>query len=201
MSVAYQTNGLSRGVVMETERMTLRRFTAADVDNLYALHNDPAVMRYLNGGKPTPREVIEHETLPWILSLYERYEHFGRWAAIERGTGEFMGWFGLRPPNDATLNKVEMGYRLRRAVWGRGLATEGARALVHWAFSDWGVQRVSAQTMTVNVASRRVMEKAGLRYVRTFFAEWPEVIEGSELGDVEYALTRSEWEQRIAPCG
>jgi RimJ/RimL family protein N-acetyltransferase len=57
------------------------------------------------------------------------------------------------------------------------------------------VERVFAHTMTVNVRSRRVMEKTGLRYVRTFFEEWPETIEGSEHGDVEYALTREEWDQ------
>jgi RimJ/RimL family protein N-acetyltransferase len=67
---------------------------------------------------------------------------------------------------------------------------------VRWGFNQPGVQRVMAHTMTVNVASRRVMEKAGLRYVRTFFEEWPESIEGSEQGDVEYALTRDEWERQ-----
>ena len=108
----------------------------------------------------------------------------------------FLGWFVFRPLDDHSAALVELGYRLGRAAWGRGYATEGARALIRKGFTELGVQRVTANTMTVNARSRRVMEKAGLRYVRTFFEEWPETIEGSELGDVEYALTRSAWEAK-----
>jgi RimJ/RimL family protein N-acetyltransferase len=73
------------------------------------------------------------------------------------------------------------------------LASEGSRALVDEAFGELGAGRVRAETMVVNTASRRVMEKAGLRQVRTFFADWPDRIPGDELGDVEYAITRDEW--------
>lgn len=78
-------------------------------------------------------------------------------------------------------------------AWGRGLASEGARALVEYAFADLGARRVVAQCMAVHVASRRVMEKAGLRLVRTFHQDWPVRIDGDEDGDVEYALMREEW--------
>ena len=91
---------------------------------------------------------------------------------------------------------AELGYRLRRAYWGRGLATEGSRALVAYGFDRLGLRRIVAQTMTVNAASRRVMEKAGLAYVRTFHLEWPEAIEGTELGDVEYGVERADWVAR-----
>ncbi len=89
-----------------------------------------------------------------------------------------------------------LGYRLRRSAWGKGYAKEGSRALIRKGFTELGVQRVVAETMAVNTASRRVMEKAGLTYVRTFHQEWPERIEGEEHGDVEYALTKSDWERR-----
>jgi RimJ/RimL family protein N-acetyltransferase len=89
----------------------------------------------------------------------------------------------------------ELGYRLRRACWGRGLATEGARALIDLAFGELDASRVWAQTMTVNRASRAVMERCGMRYVRRFHLEWPEPIEGTEEGDVEYALSRADWER------
>lgn len=79
------------------------------------------------------------------------------------------------------------------SVWGLGYATEGAQALVHHAFTELGVDRIVATTMTVNTASRRVMEKAGLSLIRTFFEQWPEPIEGAEHGDVEYAVTRETW--------
>ena len=90
-------------------------------------------------------------------------------------------------------HEPELGYRLRASSWGKGYATEGSRALVEHAFRELGAERVTAETMAVNTASRRVMEKAGLRYVRTFTADWPDKIDGDEHGDVEYALTRAEW--------
>ena len=151
-------------------------------------------MRFINGGRPTPRAEIESEVLPAFLGYYERFAGYGFWAAVERTSGQFLGWFHLRPAPDAPPGEVELGYRLRRAAWGKGYASEGSRALIDKAFRELGAERVFADTMTVNVASRRVMEKAGLKYVRTFHLEWEEEIEGTAEGDVEYALTRAEWE-------
>ena len=78
-------------------------------------------------------------------------------------------------------------------AWGRGFATEVSQALIDDGFANRGVQRVNASTMVVNVASRRVMEKVGMRLVRTFHADWPVRIDGDEHGDVEYAITKDEW--------
>ena len=182
-------------VFLETERLVLRRFTEHDVDALVELDSDPAVMRYINGGRPTPRCEIETDVLPTFLAYYERFAGYGFWAAVEKSTGRFVGWFHFRPAKAAQPDEVELGYRLRRSAWGKGYATEGSRALIRKGFEELGVQRVVASTMVVNVASRRVMEKAGLRFVRTFHQPWPDYIEGEEEGDVEYALLRSEWEQ------
>ena len=180
-------------VYLESERLRLRRFTAADTDLLVELDSDPAVMRYITGGRPTPRAEIETDILPWWLGYYERTCGYGFWAAIEKASGAFVGWFHLRPSDDDRPDEPELGYRLRASAWGQGYATEGSRALIERAFRELGAERVTAETMAVNTASRRVMEKAGLRYVRTFHAEWPETIDGDEHGDVEYALTRAEW--------
>ncbi len=87
-----------------------------------------------------------------------------------------------------------LGYRLRRAAWNQGYATEGSRALIRKGFSDLEIQRVFAHTMTVNAASRRVLEKSGLVLVRTFPYEGTDAIEGFEHGEVEYALTKPQWE-------
>ena len=183
-------------VFLETERLLLRRFTESDVANLHDLDSDPEVMRFVNGGRPVSRDVIRDETLPRFLRAYERFEGFGVWAAIERWTGEFLGWFEFYPRKDVGPDEVELGYRLRRPAWGKGYATEGSRALIRKGFTELGVQRVFAGTMAVNVASRRVMEKAGLRLVRTFHQPWPDHIDGAEHGDVEYALRKAEWEQQ-----
>ncbi len=163
-------------VFLQTPRLILREFEPADVDRLVSLDSDPAVMRYLTGGKPTPRATIER-------NLYTP----GRWAAVTH-EGSFLGWFSLRP---AAVDEAELGYRLVSRCWGQGYATEGAQTLVHKGLAD-GLRRIFAQTMAVNLASRRVMEKAGLRYVRTFHLDWDDPIEGFELGEVEYeVLSRS----------
>ncbi|MGK4580892.1 GNAT family N-acetyltransferase [Kitasatospora sp. HPMI-4] len=181
---------------LETGRLVLRRFTTEDADLLLELDADPEVMRYLTGGRATPREEVEQRILLLYFSYYRRFPALGYWAALERTTGEFLGWFEFRPPDDERPDEVELGYRLRRSAWGLGYATEGARALIGKGFTEPGVERVFAVTMAVNQGSRRVMEKAGLRHVRTFFQDWPEAIEGSEHGEVEYALERAEWHAR-----
>jgi RimJ/RimL family protein N-acetyltransferase len=188
----------SMQVFLETERLVLRRFSEDDVDNLVELDSDPDVMRFINGGRPTPRQEIESDVLPRFLDYYGRFVGYGYWAAVERSTGRFVGWFHFRPAEAAHADEVELGYRLRKSAWGQGYATEGSRALIDKGFAEFGVQRVVAFTMIVNVASRRVMEKAGLRFVRTFHQPWPDYIEGEEQGDVEYALLRSQWEQPAA---
>ncbi|HEX6360508.1 GNAT family N-acetyltransferase [Actinophytocola sp.] len=173
--------------------MILRRFTAADADALAALHGDAAVMRHIDDGRPVPADVVVRETLPAILREYaELPAGFGVFAADAPG---FVGWFALKPATSVGLDPsdVELGYRLHPSAWGRGLATEGARLLVRRAFAELGVPRVAATTMAANVASRRVLEKAGLRHVDTFFADWPNPVPGAEHGDVVYALSKEEW--------
>ncbi|MGH3150444.1 MAG: GNAT family N-acetyltransferase [Streptosporangiaceae bacterium] len=191
-------------VFLETERLVLRRFTRDDADLLVGLDSDPDVMHFVTGGVPTSRAEIDSDFLPAFLGYYQRYEGFGFWAAIERATGEFLGWFHFRPRPDAAPGEVELGYRLRRSAWGRGYATEGSRALISKGFTEFGVQRVVAGTMAVHGASRRVMEKAGLTLVRTFHEPWPYPIEGDQFGEVEYALERADWlraEQADGPAG
>jgi RimJ/RimL family protein N-acetyltransferase len=180
-------------VFLETDRLVLRRFTMADAASLVSLDADPDVMRFVTGGIPTSLEEIENEFLPAFLGYYQRYEGFGFWAAIEKATGEFLGWFHFRPHADAAPGEVELGYRLRKSAWGKGYATEGSRALIRKGFTEFGVRRVVAEAMAVNQASRRVMEKAGLSLVRTFHQPWPYPIDGDEFGVVEYALDKAGW--------
>lgn len=188
-------------VVLETDRLILRRFTPDDVENLVELDSDPEVMWYLSRGRPSARKEIEKVILPRFLELYERYEGYGTWAVVEKSSGEFVGWLSLRPRDGDPPDEPELGYRLRRAAWGKGFATEGARALVHRAFTELGAKRVYAETMAVNKASRRVLEKAGLRPARTFHAEWEDPVPGSEHGEVEYELRRADWIDSVAEAG
>ena len=196
---------------MLTERLALRRFTSADAADLLSLDGDPLVMRFLTGATRSLAQ-IRDDVLPQLARCHLRFPGFGYWAAQTRASGEFIGWFGLRPvtpTGDAMVNwpdargqtgVASLGYRLRRSAWGQGYATEGARALVHLAFTGLGAREVVATTMAVNTGSRRVMEKAGLRYARTVYLDWPDPLDGNEYGDVEYRLRRGEWRAGGSPA-
>ena len=182
-------------VFLETPRLVLRRFTLADVDNLVSLNADPDVMRFITGGIPIGHVEIEDELLPAFLGYYERFDGYGFWAAMEKRTGEFLGCFYLMPQEGGAPGEAELGFRLRKSAWGKGYATEGSRALIRRGFTEFGVQCVVADTVAGNTASRRVLEKAGLRLVRT--SQQPSYpTEGGEPGDVEYALRKTDWEQQ-----
>jgi RimJ/RimL family protein N-acetyltransferase len=180
-------------VFLETERLLLRQFSRDDLDLVVELDGDPDVMHFINNGQPVDLAEVT-ENLEWWLTYYERYACYGFWAAIEKASGRFLGWFHFRPGDGAGALEPELGYRLRRDAWGQGFASEGSRALIDKGFAEFGVERVTAETMAVHIGSRRVMENAGLRYVRTFHADWPVRIPGDEEGDVEYAITRAQWE-------
>jgi RimJ/RimL family protein N-acetyltransferase len=163
-------------------RFRLRRFTADDLDLVAALNADPDVMRYLS--RPQSREQVEAIEMPRLTRVHPGI--LGFWATFV--DGEFIGWFCAEPHGD---DAVVIGYRIVRRFWGQGYATEGARLMVSCAFAS-GAKRVFATTMAVNTASRRVLEKAGLRHVRTWFGEWDDPLPGSELGEVDSELGRAE---------
>jgi len=151
-------------VYLETERMRLRRFTANDAELLIDLDSDPEVMRYISGGTPSDPVRIRTRTMPSILKDYEKGERYGMWVAELKSNGDFIGWFHFWP-SKAEPHDIEVGYRLRRAFWGQGLATEGTLALIRKGFDQYGLARIVARTLKANLASQRVMEKAGMRYV------------------------------------
>lgn len=155
---------------LQTERMTLRRLVGSDVDALVELDADPEVTRYVCLDEPHTRDYVLRRMLPRFTAYYDRYDGFGFWAAENRTTGEFLGWFHFRPCG-AEPAAVDLGYRLRRAVWGRGLATEGARAIIRKGFVEQGVERIVAHALTANRASTRVMEKCEMALVEEYLYE------------------------------
>lgn len=183
---------------VQTERLTLRRFAADDAHLLIELDSDPAVMRYLTGGEPTAPELVRERDLPSILGVYERLGgNFGIFAAHERDSGAFIGWFCLRPERGGPADEVELGYRLRREAWGKGYATEGSRALLRKAFTELDVRSVWGETMSANVPSQKVMEKVGMQVAKKI--PTPDdmlMVEGAELGGVRYEIVKERWEQQ-----
>lgn len=183
-------------IFAETERLILRRFDDDDVELLVELDSDPDVMFFITGGRTTSREEIVTDVLPAFLNYYRRHQGYGFWAVVEKSSGEFLGWVHFRPTADDPQDDPELGYRLKKSAWGKGYAAEAAQAVIDRGFRDFGVGRVHAETMVVNHASRRVMEKCGMTVTRTFHQDWPDRIPGDEHGDVEYAITREEWAAR-----
>jgi RimJ/RimL family protein N-acetyltransferase len=147
--------------LLHTERLRLAPLTADDLDHLVALDGDAAVRRMVDPlGINIPADPEERRTYEW-----ERFvRRSGFYGARERVGDAFIGWFQLEPVPDRP-DEVELGYRLARANWGLGYATEAARALVAYAFDVLGYQRVFAHTLHENPASMRVLEKSGLRVV------------------------------------
>ncbi|WP_203758736.1 GNAT family N-acetyltransferase [Cellulomonas chitinilytica] len=185
---------------LQTERVTLHPFSVGDADLLIELDGDPAVMRYLSGGEPTAPELVRGRDLPSILAGYDRWAGaFGLFAAYETAGGAFVGWFCLRPEREGPLDEAELGYRLRRAAWGRGYATEVSSALLTKAFTDLDVRMVWGATMALNRASQHVMEKVGMTVTEAL--PTPEdmlAVEGSELGGFRYEITKEQWERQQA---
>lgn len=183
-------------IFLETERLMLRQLTEADADNFAELDSDPEVVRFTpDAGKPKDYTIIQTKTLPRLLALYEQYDGYGCWATVEKSSQAFIGWFFFRPavhalyfdPALAKESDIELGYRLRKAAWGKGYATEASKALIFKGFSELRTQRVVAVALAANVASVRVMEKAGLKLKNRF------VYEGHDQEIVIYALNKDDF--------
>lgn len=183
---------------LTTERLTLRRFSPDEADLLIELDSDPAVMRYLTGGEATAPDLVRERILPSLFVGYERWGgDFGVFAAQEQDSGDFLGWFCLRPEPGGPRDEAELGYRLRRPAWGKGYATEMSAALLDKAFSELDVRLVWGETMALNLTSQKVMEKVGMTVATTLpTPEDMQAVEGAELGGLRNEITKEQWQQR-----
>jgi RimJ/RimL family protein N-acetyltransferase len=176
---------------LETSRLQLVPLAEEHLEFEVELDSDPEVMRYL-APRASSRATTEqaHRNR---LALAQRAPGMGLWAGFTTAD-EFVGFWLLRPREHTPIEgEAELGYRLLRRFWRQGLASEGARELVRHGFEDLGLSRIFAETMAVNLASRATMRSVGLRYVRAFHRERDEPWPGTELDDVEYAITLEEW--------
>jgi RimJ/RimL family protein N-acetyltransferase len=147
-----------------TERLVLRGWRAADRAPFAALNADPEVVRYLSRGRPFTRS--ESDALVDAIEAHWDEHGFGLWCAAPReDPDECLGFVGLAVPSflPAVLPAVEVGWRLARRAWGRGLATEGARAALEHAFATLHLQSVISVIDPANERSVRVAEKLGMR--------------------------------------
>ena len=192
--------------ILRTDRLLLVPLADRHLDLEVGLDSDPEVLRFIYGRARSRDEVVVSHAQR--MALASTVDGLGFWMAFGSGDaasqpareedGDFVGLMMLPPahgpdqPDDPTV--ADLGYRLLRRYWRRGLASEASRALLRHAFDTVGQRRVIAQTMAVNAGSRGVMEAVGMRHVRTFFPSWDDPLPGSELGEVEYEMTRGMWQ-------
>ncbi|MEI7597830.1 MAG: GNAT family N-acetyltransferase [Aestuariivirga sp.] len=165
--------GFSAMTTLQTFNLTIRPCSPEDSADFIALEHDPEVMRFLNGGH------VDGHAQSRLDGTYLRPRGTEPyvWTVLRTQTSSFVGWVCLWPEDEKV---AELGYRLRRTEWGRGLASEAASVLVDWGFDSLGYSKIIASTMTVNQASRRVLEKLGLQHIRTVSADWANHIPGGE---------------------
>nr|WP_221374806.1 GNAT family N-acetyltransferase [Actinoplanes polyasparticus] len=191
--------------ILRTDRLLMVPLADRHLDLEVHLDADPEVLRYLWGRARSREEVTASHAQR--IAAARPVDGLGHWMAFRadrdstpaEAEDTFVGLMMLPPahgpdqPDDPSVS--ELGYRLVRRCWRQGLAGEASRALLRHAFDTVGQRRVIAQTMAVNAGSRGVMESIGLRYVRTFFPVWDDPLPGSELGEVEYEMTREMWQR------
>lgn len=159
---------------VETERLILRELLPTDDVGIFELDSDPLVHKYLG---ENPIQTIE-QARETIASVRQQYidNGIGRWAAIEKETGNFIGWSGLKFIKEYENNRInfyDVGYRLIPKYWGKGYATESAKAAIRYGFEQLQLTEIIGSANVENTRSRGALEKCGLTYVEQFY--WKDI--------------------------
>lgn len=149
-------------IKLETDRLYLREFTADDAACLFEMHQDPAITRYT--GDPFPWDNLP-DTRQVILDIIipQYAKGIGRWATHLRSNHQFIGWCGLKDLG----NEIDLGYRFVQAQWGKGYATEAAKAVLDFG-NRLKLPNIIGRAAVENKASVRVLEKIGLQFLETY---------------------------------
>ena len=156
-------------LILETERIFLKKFTKNDFNLVFELDGDSDVMRYLTLGKPKTLDEVKKESMPRILKSYTNGGNYGIFAAYLRSNNTYIGWFQFEKDNDVK-NAIEVGWRLKKEHWNNGYATEVGLSLVGKAKEL--NKKIVARAMIDNKPSIRVMEKIGLKFVKEFWVDY-----------------------------
>jgi RimJ/RimL family protein N-acetyltransferase len=147
---------------LETPRLYLREMNVSDASDIYHLNLDPQVIKYT--GDVAFDSIADAKRFIETYDHYEKYG-FGRWAMISKSDHAFIGWCGIK--YSPSIGEYDIGYRLMKKYWGQNYATEAASACIDWAFAKLDISTIIGRSVEENIASCRVLEKIGLRYVKT----------------------------------
>jgi ribosomal-protein-alanine N-acetyltransferase len=148
--------------ILETDRLIMRHLQMTDLEDLFALYRDPDIRRYFPEGTLTLEET--RDELEWFLNGHPEHPQLGLWATIDKQTDQFIGRCGLLPWTIEDQSEVEVAYLLSKPFWGRGLATEAARAIASYGFEQLGLTRLICLIDPDNRASINVAEKTGMAF-------------------------------------
>ncbi len=176
-------------IFIETERLILRELLSTDDERMFELDSDPEVHTFL-GNKPV-KSIEESRAI--IQSVQQQYidNGIGRWAVVEKSSGSFVGWTGLKLIKELTNNHIDfydVGYRLIKKYWGKGYATESAKASVQYGFEQMQLNEIFGITHVENIKSKRALEKCGLKFIETF--------EHNGIPCNWFRITKEEWERQ-----
>ena len=163
---------MGQEVILETKRMILRKFEAEDLEGMWELDSDPEVHRYLGNDPITDKNFLKGV----IQSLQTQYAENGiaRWAVINKETGEFMGWSGIKYVTETTnghVNFYDVGYRFKQKFWGMGYGFESAEAALRYGFDVLQLQELYASAHIHNLASNAILKRLGFELENRFFYE------------------------------
>lgn len=155
-------------IYIETERLILREILPTDEEGIFKLNSDPEVLQYLDEEEFTTIE----QSREHIDAIRQQYiaNGIGRWAVINKADQKFIGWAGLKYRKETFMGLngfYDLGYRIIKKYWGKGYATEASKAAVEYAFHTLKLKELYAMADTRNIASRKILEKVGMKYVET----------------------------------
>ena len=156
-------------IFAETDRIIMRELLLSDSQKMFEMDSDPEVHLYL-GNKPNTHISESEENIRFIRQQYEE-NGIGRWAVIDKESNEFVGWGGLKFITTETNNRIhfyEVGYRFLKQHWGKGYATESAKAALKYAFEELKLTHVYAMAEGGNAGSRHALQKSGFKITEQF---------------------------------
>ena len=156
-------------VVLNSQRLLIRRLQPEDLHALYALYRDPEIRQFCPDGTRSRDETKEE--LEWFLDGHPRHPELGLWATVERSSGEFLGRCGLLPWHIEGQDEVELACMFEKERWREGLATEAALGIIDHAHRVLGLRRLICLGMPGNAASAGLAEKVGMSFEREFTDE------------------------------
>lgn len=156
-------------IILETDRLYLREILPSDDEKMFEMDSDPEVYKFL-GRKPI-RDIDQSRKM--IQNIIQQYKEngIGRWAIIEKGSNNFMGWTGFKLEKEelnGNSNYYDLRFRLLRKYWGKGIITEATKAAIEYAFEKLDIKELCSMTLVSNEKSQRVLDKLGFKLIEKF---------------------------------